>query len=137
MQHHTLDVELFGANSWLQGFYMAALAAASEMADFLGDSDADQLRSLLEKGKAYTKEHLFSGEYFIQNIDLKDKSIVEKFDSVKEYWNEESGEIKYQIAGGSSIDQLTGQWHADILGLGDLFDPAQKRTALSSMMKYN
>lgn len=137
MQHHTLDVELFGASSWLQGFYMAALSAAVEMAEFLGDDIATTYRDLLEKGKKYTREHLFNGEYFIHNIDLQDKSITEKFNSVKEYWNDESGEIKYQIGEGSSIDQLTGQWHADILGLGDLFEKSQKRTALKSMMKYN
>ena len=137
MQHHTLDVELFGANSWLQGFYMAALSAAAEMAEFLGDEISKTYRGLLEKGKKYTRENLFNGEYFIHNINLSDKSITERFDSVKEYWNDEASEIKYQIANGSSIDQLTGQWHADILGLGDLFDKSQKRTALASMMKYN
>lgn len=137
MQHHTLDVELFGANSWLQGFYMAALSAAIEMAEFLGDEIAETYKTLLEKGKKYTRENLFNGEYFIQNIDLTDKTICEKFNSVKEYWNEEAKEIKYQIGSGSSIDQLTGQWHADILGLGDLFDKSQKQTALKSMMKYN
>lgn len=137
MQHHTLDVELFGANSWLQGFYMAALAAAYEMAEFLGDDVSEEYKALLSAAKRYTKENLFNGEYFIQNIDLTDKSITEKFDSVKEYWNEEAKEIKYQIAHGSSIDQLTGQWHADILGLGELFDKEQKTAALKNMMRYN
>jgi len=116
---------------------MAALAAAKEMAEFLGDAMAKSYAELLEKSKKYTCEHLFGGEYFIQNIDLTDKTICEKFNSVKEYWNDEAKEIKYQIGNGSSIDQLTGQWHADILGLGELFDKEQKRTALASMMKYN
>ena len=35
-QHHTLDMELFGPNSWLTGFYLGALAAAKEMAEALG-----------------------------------------------------------------------------------------------------
>ena len=39
-QHHTLDMELFGPSSWLEGFYLAALKAAAEMADFLGDTAA-------------------------------------------------------------------------------------------------
>ena len=30
------------------------------------------------------------------------------------------GEIKYQIGGGCLTDQILGQWHADLAGLGDL-----------------
>ena len=51
-QHHTLDMELFGPNSWLTGFYLAALKAAAEMAGFLGESDtAVEYAALFEKGK--------------------------------------------------------------------------------------
>lgn len=32
---------------------------------------------------------------------------------------------------------MLGQWHADILGLGDIFDREQVDIALNSMMKYN
>ena len=39
-QHHTLDMELFGPNSWLTGFYLGALKAAAIMARHLGDVDA-------------------------------------------------------------------------------------------------
>ena len=39
-QHQTLDTELFGPNSWLTGFYLAALKAAAEMAQHLGDTGA-------------------------------------------------------------------------------------------------
>ena len=38
---------------------------------------------------------------------------------------------------GSEIDQMLGQWHADIVGLGDVFDNGQVKTALKSMMKNN
>ena len=50
--------------------------------------------NVFEKGKKWTKENLFNGEYFIQKIDLNDKSLVERFDA-SEYWDEESGEIKW------------------------------------------
>ena len=53
------------------------------------------------------------------------------------YWNDEAGEVKYQIGEGSEIDQMLAQWHADILGLGDIFDPAQRKTALRSMFQNN
>lgn len=49
-QHHTLDMELFGPSSWLQGFYLGALKAASEMAHFLGDeAKAEEYTLLFEK----------------------------------------------------------------------------------------
>ena len=37
-QHNTLDAELFGPSSWLNGYYLAALKAAAEMADHLGEN---------------------------------------------------------------------------------------------------
>ncbi len=81
-------------------------------------------------------------------VDLKDRSILEKFggaagsslhgdDVIAAYWNDEVDEIKYQIAEGSEIDQVNAQWHANICGLGDIFDPVQRRTALRSMYRYN
>lgn len=137
-QHHTLDMELFGPSAWLEGMYLTALKAAAEMADFLSDTEkAAEYREVFQKGKAWTKEHLFNGSYFIQKIDLRDRALTDRFDASGDYWNEEAGQIKYQIGEGSSIDQLLGQWHADLLGLGDIFDPAQAESALSSMMRNN
>ncbi len=137
-QHHTLDMELFGASAWLQGMYMCALRAATEMAEYLGDySAAAEYTELFEKGCKYTKDNLFNGEYFIQNLNLKDKSYAEKFDCVDSYWYDEKAELKYQIGDGCEIDQLLGQWHANICGLGDLFDKTQRKTALESLFKYN
>lgn len=137
-QHHTLDMELFGPSSWLEGFYLAALRAASEMAEFLGYTDkAKEYTELFNKGCKWTKENLFNGEYFIQKVDLKDKSIPEHFACLDDYWNDEQEEIKYQIGEGSEIDQLCGQWHASINGLGYVFDKEQISTALKSMLKYN
>ncbi len=136
-QHHTLDMELFGPSAWLQGFYLAALKAAAEMADALGDPAGSEYRAVFEKGKAWTQEHLFNGKYFTHQVNLKDKNILESFDCADQYWNEETGEIKYQIAEGSSIDQLCGQWHADLCGLGEIFDPKQTDAALESMWQNN
>ncbi len=137
-QHHTLDMELFGPSSWLEGFYLAALKSAAEMAEFLGYKDkADEYIKLFEKGKKWSEENLFNGKYFVQKIDINDKSIVDSFDCASTYWNEERNEIKYQIADGSSIDQLTAQWHANICGLGEIFDNKQVKIALENMMKNN
>lgn len=138
-QHHTLDMELFGPSSWLEGMYLAALKAAAEMAEYLGEPDkAREYRQVFEKGYAWTKEHLFNGKYFIQKLDVTDKSVLEPWsDAVEGYWNAERGQIKYQVADGSIIDQMLAQWHADLLGLGDIFDAQQVDTALTSMMQNN
>ena len=137
-QHHTLDVELFGPSSWLEGMYLAALKAAAEMGEFLGDTKkAKEYRDLFDKGYKWTKENLFNGKYFIQKVDITDKSITDKYNASEKYWNDEAGQIKYQIAEGSSIDQMLAQWHADIIGLGDIFDKEQVKCALNEMMKNN
>lgn len=137
MQHHTLDMELFGPSSWLEGMYLAALKAASLMAEYLGDKEKqEEYMRLFESGYKYTKENLFNGEYFYHKVDLQNKEYTKRFDC-HHYWNSEYGQLKYQIANGSEIDQMLGQWHASLCGLGDIFDKSQRKTALQSMLKYN
>ena len=152
-QHHTLDTELFGPSSWLTGFYLAALKAAAEMAEHLGDSGAAaEYRALFRSGKRWVDEHLFNGEYYHQLIDLTDRSILERLIEADttvvdgrtaarrdwdEYWDAGSGQINYQIAEGCGIDQVVAQWHANIAGLGEIFDPEKRRTALRSVYRHN
>jgi hypothetical protein len=141
-------MELFGPNSWLTGMYLAALKAGAEMAEHLGDAAAAaEYRAIFTRGKAWADANLFNGEYYIQRIDLHDRSIVEAFaqdelvlmggSTLEAYWDEEHQEIKYQIGEGSSIDQVLGQWHASLYGLGDIFDPAQVRAASAAIFKHN
>ena len=155
-QHHTLDTELFGPSSWLTGFYLAALKAAAEMAEHLGDSDAAaEYRALFQSGKRWVDAHLFNGEYYHQLIDLHDKNVLERYletdatavdgDNGRsaarrdwdEYWDAPHGQINYQVAEGCGIDQVVAQWHANISGLGEIFDREQRRTALHSIYRYN
>lgn len=139
-QHHTLDMELYGPNSWLTGFYLAALKAGSEMASFLGEMDtAETYQRIFNQGKEWVDQHLFNGSYYAQRVDLSDQTILTQFGSeaVQGYWNEELEEIKYQIAGGCVIDQVIAQWHANLCGLGEIFDKEQTRTALQSLYRHN
>ncbi len=138
-QHHTLDMELFGPSSWLEGFYLAALKAGAEMARALGEEDfAAECADLLEKGQKFTRDELFNGEYFIQKLDVTDESVFDAHPDAKAtYWNDEAKQIKYQYGEGCEIDQLLAQWHADLVGLGDIFDPEQVKTALTNMYRYN
>lgn len=136
-QHHTLDMELFGPSAWLEGMYLAALKAAAEMAEFLGDTDKrDEYAGLFESGFKWTKDNLFNGKYFIQKVELENKGYTEHFDC-PDYWNEEKGQLKYQIVEGCEIDQMLAQWHANISGLGDIFNKGQRKTALENMIKNN
>lgn len=141
-QHHTLDMELFGPSAWLEGFYLGALRAGEEMARYLGDCEtADEYRRLFENGYAYCRDALFNGKWFIQRIDLCDRGVLSPFEPQDKlqstYWNGERGQLKYQIGEGCEIDQLVGQWHADICGLGRLFDEGQMHTALRSLYDNN
>jgi non-lysosomal glucosylceramidase len=148
-QHHTLDMELFGPNSWLTTMYIAALAAASHMADAIGDPDfAQECRGMAAKGGAYVDRELFNGRYYAQKLDLSDRSILIAFDQnrkagvlsdsfMEAYWSDEYREIKYQIGDGCLTDQILGLWHADMAGLGDLLDPEKVRTALKSVFDEN
>ncbi|MBQ7650602.1 MAG: hypothetical protein IJS15_06560, partial [Victivallales bacterium] len=143
-QHHTLDMELFGPSGWLQSHYLGALKAIAEMATACGDSDfSAQCGGLYEKGRRLTEQKLFNGEYYIQRIDLEDKSLLTPFfrndegDSAELYWDAEHGEMKYQIGEGCSIDSHLGQWYASLYGIGEILDGEQIRSCLKSIYRHN
>ncbi len=148
-QHHTLDMELFGPNSWLTTMYLAALKAASLMADAMNEpAFAKECRDLAAKGGAYVDRELFNGRYYKQKLDLSDRSVLAPFEQsrragvlsdsfMEAYWSDEYDQIKYQIGDGCLTDQILGQWHADIAGLGDLLAPENVRTALKSVFNEN
>lgn len=137
-QHHTLDMELFGPSSWLQGFYLLALDCGSKMAEALKDTKrAKMYRNLYEKGKKWTNENLFNGEYFYHKIDLKEKSIIDSYDDARGYWNSEANEIKYQVADGCIIDQMLADFHSALIGCDSVFDKDKKQIALESLYKNN
>lgn len=123
--------------------YLAALKAGAVMAEYLGEiRKAKEYLEIFSRGKRWVEENLFNGEYFYQLIDLKDKSILEKYSStdpnvVSAYWDDEHKEIKYQIGEGCEIDQVLSQWHANICGLGEIFDGEKVKRALKSIYKYN
>ena len=133
-QHQTLDMELFNPNSWLGSIYVAALLAASEMAAALGEQDfADKCGELGRNGAKYIDDKLFNGRWFVQDIDLSDKSVLAPFDTgrkagvladgfMETYWSDEHSELKYQMGEGCITDQILGQWHAEVAGLGGFLD---------------
>lgn len=142
-QHHTLDMELFGPNAWLTGYYLAALKAAAEMAPVCDDAEfGAKCRTLFAKGKAWADRHLFNGEYYHQLIDFADREQLKKYDTEKVkvsdiYWSDEHGEIKYQVGEGVEVDMTIAQWHANLYGLGEIYDPRQVKKALAATFRYN
>jgi non-lysosomal glucosylceramidase len=148
-QHQTLDMELFGPNSWLGSMYVAALLAASAMAAALGDNEfADKCGRLGNSGAAHINTKLFNGRWFIQDIDLSDQTVLTPFDVgrnagvladgfMETYWSDEYSEIKYQMGEGCIIDQVLGQWHAEVAGIGVFLDADKVKSALSSVHANN
>ena len=149
-QHHTLDMEMFGPSGWLNGFYLGALKAGAAMADAVEDTDAAvEFREVFDKGYLWTKENLFNGEYFVQKVDLSNKAELDPYLSnpgpsnyVKGtvydlYWSEEHQQLKYQMGDGCEIDQVLAQWHANIYGLGDLFEPDAFKSSVNAIYKHN
>lgn len=141
-QHHTLDMELFGPSAWLNGYYLAALKAAAEMAEHLGETEtAAEYREIARKGQEYTDKELFNGRHYIQKVDLWNKDqlkVYAEYDpEVYVYWNDEKNELKYQIASGCGIDQMVGQWHSTLMGLGDIYDPEHRKIAAKTLYDMN
>ncbi len=137
-QHHTLDMELFGPSSWLQGFYLLALDCGEKMAQALGQTNrAEEYKTLYKKGKEWMNQNLFNGSYYHQKVDLTDKSAVDRFDAAAVYWNDEAKQIKYQVAEGCIIDQMLADWHAVLLGTEPVFEEKQKKIALQNLYKNN
>lgn len=145
-QHHTLDMELFGPDAWLNNFYNGALLAAAEMAKAVGDPDADTYIKLADNCRKYTDTELFNGEYYYQKIDIRDKSILEPYANdmalkggtiLEAYWNDEAKQIKYQIAEGCDIDQIFAQLMCELVGIGEYLNRDNVNTALNSIYKYN
>ena len=148
-QHQTLDMELFGPNSWLSTFYVAALLAAGRMAEALGEPEfAAQCAALARRGADFIDTRLFNGAYYHQAIELSDRGLLEAFDTSRAagvlaesvldaYWSAEHGEIKYQFGEGCIADQILGQWQAEVAGLGLFLDADKVRSALRSVHASN
>jgi uncharacterized protein (DUF608 family) len=135
-QHNTMDVEYYGPNPQMQGWYLGALRACEEMARHLGeDSYADHCRQLFENGRNWMDEHLWNGEYYIHEV----RSIPEEriADGLRVGMTSGTDEPENQLAEGCLVDQLVGQYMAHVTGLGYLHDPAKVRTTLASILKYN
>ena len=137
VQHNTYDVEFYGPNPMCGIFYLGALRAGEEMARAAGDdAGAREYRALFERGSKWIDANLFNGEFYVQKIrgTAKDK-IAPHLVSTMGSANTETPE--YQVGGGCLLDQLIGQYLAEVAGLGPLVAPDHIRKTLESIWRYN
>lgn len=118
-QHNTYDIEFFGPNSMLSGFYLGALKAGAAMAYAAGDvPSAKVYLDMFNKGRAAYDATLWNGEFYVQKYD----QVMEK---------------KYQYGEGCLSDMLLGQWLGMVAGL-DRYLPAERiRSSLRAIYNYN
>ncbi|MCX7012657.1 MAG: GH116 family glycosyl-hydrolase [Candidatus Sumerlaeota bacterium] len=136
-QHNTMDVEYYGPNPQMEGWYLGALRAAEEMARRMGEREfADQCRRLFENGSRWTDEHLFNGEYYEQEIRPPAGPVAEGLRAARPNAPAPT-EPTHQIGAGCLVDQLVGQYMAHVCGLGYLLNRSHVRETLQSVKKYN
>ncbi len=117
-QHNTLDAEWYGKVHVLCSLYLAALRAGEEMAIEMGDADFEKrCRGTYEMGRVNI-EQLYNGEYYVQLEDPNHPDAI-------------------GVGPGVYIDQVYGQFWANQVGLGRLYNQEHIRSALNAIWKYN
>jgi non-lysosomal glucosylceramidase len=137
VQHNTYDVEFIGPNPLCGVWYLGGLRAAEEMANAVGDSEAArEYHSLFERGSRWIDGNLFNGEYYVQKIGSIPRSDVAN-GLMEGMGAADTEHPTFQLGEGCLVDQLVGQYFAQVAGLGLLLDPAHIRKTLASIFKYN
>ncbi len=117
-QHNTLDAEWFGKVHVLCSLYIAALRAAEELAREMGDEEYREKMARIHAKGARNIEKLYNGEYYIQ---IEDPDHLDKIG----------------VGPGCYIDQVMGQFWANQLGLGRIYNADHQKSALRALWKYN
>ena len=117
---NTLDAVWDGEIAWIVGLCIAAVKAGQRMAEEMGDTSfARECAEFVRKGSANMDKHLFNGEYYIHRPDKrKGRSTLGAYNTCH-------------------IDQVMGQSWAHQVGLGQILDVRNVRSALRSLWKYN
>lgn len=137
VQHNTYDIEFFGPNPFCSLYYLGALRASDEMAHAVGDASATSLyRPIFEQGSRWVDEHLFQGEFYIQQI--RGYSADEIASQLRAgMGGADTKDPQFQVGSGCLADQLIGQYLAAVAGLGPLVSPHNIRTTMESIYRYN
>ena len=115
-QFNTYDRVIYGQNTFISSWYLAALRAAEEMARMCNETPtAQRYRRLFEAGRKKAAETLFNGEYYIQLAD----------------------NLNLGYGTGCMADQVIGCWYARVTGLGEILPVEQVRKALQAVFANN
>ena len=137
VQHNTYDVEFYGPNPLCTIYYLGALRASEEMARALQDqASTTEYRRLFESGRHWLDANLFNGEYYIQRIEGRPENSIAK--GLRGNAGADDPEHpQFQVGKGCLIDQLLGQYLAEVCGLGTLIDSQHLEKALNSIYRHN
>jgi uncharacterized protein (DUF608 family) len=137
VQHNTYDVEFYGPNPMCGIFYLGALRAGEEMARADGDSSsAAEYRRLIEQGRKWIDANLFNGEFYVQKVRGYSKDQIAPA-LRSDMGSENTEKPEYQAGEGCLVDQLMGQYLAEVAGLGPLVSAENVRKTLASVYRYN
>jgi len=137
-QHNTMDVEYYGPNPQMGIWYLGALRAGEEMADFIGDGEFARIcRDLFEIGSQWIDQNIFNGEYYEHQLrPIVDRSKIAPSLLIG-MGADDLSKPDYQLGAGCLVDQLVGQYMSHVAGLGYLVSPENVKKTLKSIKKYN
>ena len=136
-QHNTYDVEFFGPNPQCGIYYLAGLRAAAEMARACGDDAFSRTcTDLAAKGAAWIDGNLFNGDFYVQQIRGVARDAIGPA-LMSDMGSSDTEHPSFQVGEGCLLDQLVGQYLADVAGLGDLLDPARIQRATRALWAHN
>lgn len=137
VQNNTYDVAFFGPNPLCSIYYLGALRAGEEMALAVGDeTSAQEYRSLFERGRGWIDANMFNGEFYFQRV--RGFALDKIHPSLRigaSGFNPEDPQL--QVGEGCLVDQLLGQYLANVMSLGPLVSPEHVRKTIESIYRYN
>ena len=137
VQHNTYDVEFYGPNPLCGIFYLGALRASEEMARRMGDtSSAAEYHRLYQQGSRWIDANLFNGKYYVQQVrGYRNDQIAPHLRG--DMGANQTERPEYQLGDGCLVDQLLGQYLADLAGLGELVSRKNMASTLRSIYGSN
>lgn len=100
-----------GPSTYCNGLWLASLSAGIEIAKVL-NKDYKLFQAWLEMGKMNLESKLWGGEYYLFDTKSSHKEAI-------------------------MADALCGQWYADLLGLGDIFQRDRVSSTLKKIFDFN
>ena len=102
---------MHGPSTYCNGLWLASLKAGIEIAKVL-NKDYKLFEAWFEMGKMNLESKLWHGDYYLYDTKSEHKENI-------------------------MADQLCGQWYADLLGLGDIFQRDRVKKVLKKIFDFN